>query len=99
MHECWEKEENKHKLPSNNKPKSNSCSGLQSNVTVEDNSGCAELLLTCLDLPCDEFNNCSVYFDVKEDRPLDVYFDDDVVNAVEEVVIEQVSCLNSEKMM
>ena len=50
LHECWEKEENKHKCPSNFKLKANTKNIEQGNVTVDENSGGAALLLTCLDL-------------------------------------------------
>ena len=89
LHDCWEKEENKHKRPSNFKTRANSKNSEQGNVTVDKNSGGFELLLTCLDLSREAFDDCLVDCNVvlcdnDKERPWDVCFDngDDVVDCL-----------------
>ena len=60
MHDCWEKEENKHKQPINFRLRTNTRSSEQGNVNVEENSGGIKLLLTCLDLPGKAYSDCLV---------------------------------------
>ena len=101
--DCWEKEENKHKRPKGFKPKeTGNGNGEQGNVTVDGKSEGVELLLTCVDLHDGAYAatlvDCNVAsFDVDEEGPWDMYFDDDIDDVrVVDNVVETVDCLSVE---
>ena len=105
QHDCWEKEENKHKRPNNFKPKASIKGSEQGNVTVNENSGSVELLLMCLDLSRETCGNCLVDCDVvlcdnDEEGPWDLCFDngDEVVDCLcvtEKVMNETMMCVEN----
>lgn len=74
MHDCWGKEENKHKHPNNYRPKGYEETSKQGNATVDRCAGGVDLPLEVM--VCDQMVDCNVE-SYEEERPWDLCFDDE----------------------